>query len=87
MERGACLREQARTRALWAWEQSAHPSTAKMPHMAERARGASGCGEGERGRTKRARVWGSSEGDETVMSELLVLCWDAGTRGEWPAVL
>jgi hypothetical protein len=29
----ACLLEQARMRALLAWEQSEHPSTAKMPHM------------------------------------------------------
>lgn len=34
---GACLREQERTRALLACDQSAQPRTAKIPHMLDAA--------------------------------------------------
>jgi hypothetical protein len=37
----ACLREQARTRARWACDQSAQPRTARMTHMVDE------CGGGE----------------------------------------
>jgi hypothetical protein len=58
----ACLLAQARTRALLAWDQSEHPSTARMPHMMPPDRGRKG---ETRAAIKQLLAFCGREGDET----------------------